>query len=73
MSRLGQNDVGHEGVITRRDTFSFRSSTCSLQSLIHDANLQDVAQLERIINLYTRKMSSTTFDDEPFFSRVIYV
>ncbi|WP_169776095.1 hypothetical protein [Lysinibacillus xylanilyticus] len=26
MSRLGQQDVGHEGVITGRDGFSLRSS-----------------------------------------------
>ncbi|MFE3574569.1 hypothetical protein [Lysinibacillus sp. NPDC059133] len=26
MSRLGQKDVGHEGVITGRDVFSLRSS-----------------------------------------------
>ncbi|MFB7159468.1 hypothetical protein [Lysinibacillus sp. NPDC056232] len=26
MSRLGQHDVGHEGVITGRDDFSLRSS-----------------------------------------------
>jgi len=26
MSRLGQHDVGHEGVITGRDAFSLRSS-----------------------------------------------
>jgi len=28
---LGQQDVGHEGVITGRDAFSIRSSACSLQ------------------------------------------
>ncbi|WP_161804472.1 hypothetical protein [Lysinibacillus xylanilyticus] len=33
MSRLGQQDVGHEGVITRRDAFSLRSPMCSLQGL----------------------------------------
>ncbi|KOS62366.1 hypothetical protein AN161_12255 [Lysinibacillus sp. FJAT-14222] len=44
MSRLGQHDVGHEGVITRRDAFSLRSSMCSLQGLIFDANPQGVAQ-----------------------------
>jgi len=38
MSRLGLHDVGHEGVITGRDVFSLRSSVCSLQGLICDAN-----------------------------------
>ncbi|GAB0167505.1 hypothetical protein LSPCS325_09420 [Lysinibacillus sp. CTST325] len=33
MSRLGQHDVGHEGVITGRDGFSLRSPMCSLQGL----------------------------------------
>ncbi|MFJ5563015.1 hypothetical protein ACIQGW_18315 [Lysinibacillus xylanilyticus] len=33
MSRLGQHDVGHEGVITGCDVFSLRSSACSLQGL----------------------------------------
>ncbi|MEY9975949.1 hypothetical protein ABH968_000894 [Lysinibacillus sp. RC79] len=33
MSRLGQQDVGHEGVITGSDAFSLRSSMCSLQGL----------------------------------------
>ncbi|MFJ7981057.1 hypothetical protein ACIQ1D_12280 [Lysinibacillus xylanilyticus] len=33
MSRLGQQDVGHEGVITGRDDFSLRSPMCSLQGL----------------------------------------
>jgi len=44
MSRLGQQDVGHEGVITGRDVFSLRSSACSLQGLICDADPQGVAQ-----------------------------
>ncbi|MFJ8101254.1 hypothetical protein [Lysinibacillus sp. NPDC096212] len=44
MSRLGQHDVGHEGVITGRDAFSLRSPVCSLQGLICDANPQGVAQ-----------------------------
>ncbi|MFF2178954.1 hypothetical protein ACFVT8_21185 [Lysinibacillus sp. NPDC058147] len=29
MSRLGQHDVGQEGVITGCDVFSLRSSACS--------------------------------------------
>ncbi|GAB0167066.1 hypothetical protein LSPCS325_05030 [Lysinibacillus sp. CTST325] len=33
MSRLGQQDVGHEGVITGRDDFSLRSPMRSLQGL----------------------------------------
>ncbi|AVK84186.1 hypothetical protein C3943_11675 [Lysinibacillus sp. B2A1] len=37
MSRLGQQEVGHEGVITGRDAFSLRSLICSLQGLICDA------------------------------------
>ncbi|MFT9817922.1 hypothetical protein [Lysinibacillus sp. NPDC056185] len=44
MSRLGQHDVGHEGVITGRDAFSLRSPMCSLQGLICDADPQGVAQ-----------------------------
>ncbi|MEY9977005.1 hypothetical protein ABH968_001951 [Lysinibacillus sp. RC79] len=44
MSRLGQKDVGHEGVITGRDDFSLRSPMRSLQGLICDANPQGVAQ-----------------------------
>ncbi|GAB0169001.1 hypothetical protein LSPCS325_24380 [Lysinibacillus sp. CTST325] len=44
MSRLGLHDVGHEGVITGRDALSLRSSTCSLQGLICDANPRGVAQ-----------------------------
>ncbi|MFJ8512294.1 hypothetical protein [Lysinibacillus xylanilyticus] len=43
MSRLGQQDVGHEGVITGRDALSLRSFMCSLQGLICDANPQGVA------------------------------
>jgi len=44
MSRLGQHDVGHEGVITGCDALSLRSPTCSLQGLICDADPQGVAQ-----------------------------
>ncbi|MFB7158349.1 hypothetical protein [Lysinibacillus sp. NPDC056232] len=33
MSRLGQHEVGHEGVITGRDVLSLRSPNCSLQGL----------------------------------------
>ncbi|MFJ5565488.1 hypothetical protein ACIQGW_08480 [Lysinibacillus xylanilyticus] len=44
MSRLGQHDVGHEGVITGCDVLSLRSLMCSLQGLICDANPQGVAQ-----------------------------
>ncbi|MCL1702775.1 hypothetical protein [Lysinibacillus sp. Bpr_S20] len=44
MSRLGQHEVGHEGVITGCDALSLRSSMCSLQGLICDANPQGVAQ-----------------------------
>ncbi|GAB0170976.1 hypothetical protein LSPCS325_44130 [Lysinibacillus sp. CTST325] len=44
MSRLGQHDVGHEGVITGCDALSLRSPICSLQGLICDANPQGVAQ-----------------------------
>ncbi|MFB7156363.1 hypothetical protein [Lysinibacillus sp. NPDC056232] len=44
MSRLGQQDVGHEGVITGCDALSLRSSICSLQGLICDADPQGVAQ-----------------------------
>ncbi|MFB7156610.1 hypothetical protein [Lysinibacillus sp. NPDC056232] len=44
MSRLGQHDVGHEGVITGCDAFSLRSPICSLQGLICDADPRGVAQ-----------------------------
>jgi hypothetical protein len=44
MSRLGQHDVGHEGVITGCDALSLRSPSCSLQGLICDADPQGVAQ-----------------------------
>jgi len=33
MSRLGQQDVGHEGVITGRDGFSLRSSIANPQGV----------------------------------------
>ncbi|MEY9972586.1 hypothetical protein ABH966_002961 [Lysinibacillus sp. RC46] len=33
MSRLGQHDVGHEGVITGRDNFSLRSSITDPQGV----------------------------------------
>ncbi|WP_255350008.1 hypothetical protein [Lysinibacillus sp. FJAT-14745] len=33
MSRLGQQDVGHEGVITGRDGFSLRSSIADPQGV----------------------------------------
>ncbi|MFB7158956.1 hypothetical protein [Lysinibacillus sp. NPDC056232] len=33
MSRLGQKDVGHEGVITGRDALSLRSSICRVSSV----------------------------------------
>ncbi|GAB0169082.1 hypothetical protein LSPCS325_25190 [Lysinibacillus sp. CTST325] len=38
--RQQQQDVGHESVITGRDFFRLRSSACSLQSLICDADPQ---------------------------------
>ncbi len=44
MSRLGQHDVGHEGVITGCDALSLRSPIGSLQGLICDADPQGVAQ-----------------------------
>lgn len=62
MSRLGQQmfmtrknrtnvataeDIGHEGVITRRDGCILRSHVCSLQGLICDAKPQGVDQSER--------------------------
>ncbi|KMY29598.1 hypothetical protein ACZ11_21135 [Lysinibacillus xylanilyticus] len=60
MSRLGQQDVGHEGVITGRDDFSLRSSI---------ANPQGVAQPPLQSTYYTwhlfYQMTSTTFGDEP--------
>ena len=44
MSRLGQQEVGHEGVVTGRDAFSLRSPSMPLQGLICDANPQGVTQ-----------------------------
>jgi len=44
MSRLGQHDVGHEGVITGCDALSLCSPICSLQGLICDADPQGVTQ-----------------------------
>ncbi|MCL1702867.1 hypothetical protein [Lysinibacillus sp. Bpr_S20] len=41
--RQQQQDVGHEGVITGCDALSLRSSMCSLQGLICDANPRRVA------------------------------
>jgi len=34
MSRLGQPDAGHEGVITGRDGFSLRSSIANPQGVV---------------------------------------
>ncbi|MGE7912795.1 hypothetical protein [Lysinibacillus xylanilyticus] len=65
--RQQQQDVGREGVITGRDGFSLRSSACSLQGLICDADPQGVAQppLQSTIYRAYIKMSSTTFSNEP--------
>ena len=46
MSRLGQKDVGHEGVTTGRDALSLRSSTANpqgvAQSPLQSTNIQSV-------------------------------
>ena len=47
MSRLGQHDVGHEGVITGRDAFSLRSTIADpqgvAQSPLQSTNIQSVS------------------------------
>ncbi|MGY3185926.1 hypothetical protein ACVWXS_000627 [Lysinibacillus sp. TE18511] len=55
----GQQDVGHEGVITGRDGFSLRSSIANPQGVAHSPLQSTYRQDIRF------KMSSTTFDDEP--------
>ncbi|MFJ5562588.1 hypothetical protein [Lysinibacillus xylanilyticus] len=57
MSRLGQQDVGHEGVITGRDALSLRSSMCSLQGLICDATPRS-HPVSTPINLYMASVLS---------------
>ncbi|MFJ8514797.1 hypothetical protein [Lysinibacillus xylanilyticus] len=46
MSRLGQQDVGHEGVITGRDGFSLRSSIADPQGVaqppLQSTNIHDI-------------------------------
>jgi len=46
MSRLGQQDVGHEGVITGRDVLSLRSSIANPQGVarspLQSTNLQGI-------------------------------
>ncbi|GAB0170946.1 hypothetical protein LSPCS325_43830 [Lysinibacillus sp. CTST325] len=54
MSRLGQQDVGHEGVITGRDGFSLRSSI---------ANSQGVDQ-PLLLSTYFSKMLLPNFSDK---------
>jgi len=55
MSRLGQHDVGHEGVITGCDGFSLRSSI---------ANSREVARPPHQSTYYTMHISSPTFFDK---------
>ncbi|MGA3599478.1 hypothetical protein ACPCXA_05180 [Lysinibacillus agricola] len=61
MSRLGQRDVGHEGVITGRDVLSLRSSITDPQGVasLHSNQPISMAFILMII--------STTFGDEPIF------
>ncbi|MFJ8100951.1 hypothetical protein [Lysinibacillus sp. NPDC096212] len=46
MGRLGQHDVGHEGVITGRDGFSLRSSIADPQGVaqprLQSTNIQGI-------------------------------
>ncbi|GAB0170061.1 hypothetical protein LSPCS325_34980 [Lysinibacillus sp. CTST325] len=65
MSRLGQHDVGHEGVITGRDGFSLRSPMCSLQGLICDADPRGVAQ-SPLQSTYIKWYSFFTYSYLPF-------
>ncbi|KMY33782.1 hypothetical protein ACZ11_01520 [Lysinibacillus xylanilyticus] len=60
MSRLGQQDVGHEGVITGCDVLSLRSLMCSLQGLICDADPQGVAQSPLQSTYFTSHIPSPT-------------
>ncbi|MFJ6207961.1 hypothetical protein [Lysinibacillus sp. NPDC092081] len=60
MSRLGQHDVGHEGVITGRDAFSLRSSTANPQGVAQPP----LNQLIYIVDVLTNVIQ--TFGDEPF-------
>ena len=58
---LGQHEVGHEGVVTRRDVFSLRSSL--------DANPQGVAQpsLQSTINSFTLNINKESINLKPLF------
>ncbi|MGE7915963.1 hypothetical protein [Lysinibacillus xylanilyticus] len=59
MSRLGQHDVGHEGVITGCDALSLRPL-----SLIPKES-PSLHSNQLIYSAYIKKMSSTTFGVEP--------
>ncbi|MEY9978397.1 hypothetical protein ABH968_003357 [Lysinibacillus sp. RC79] len=63
MSRFGQHEVGHEGVITGRDALSLRSPAGSLQGLICDADPQGVAQSERRSTYIHRYVSTNVIQD----------
>ncbi len=58
MSRLGQHDVGHEGVITGRDALSLRSPIADPQGVAQPP-LQSPYIWQRLT------MSSTNFSEEP--------
>jgi len=48
MSRLGQHDVGHEGVITGRDALSLRSSIANLQGVTQSPPFGDEPKKRQI-------------------------
>ncbi|MCL1702159.1 hypothetical protein [Lysinibacillus sp. Bpr_S20] len=54
MSRLGQQDVGHEGVITGCDDFSLRSSIANPQGVAQPP-LQSTSMRDNVLtNCYLR-------------------
>ncbi|GAB0169600.1 hypothetical protein LSPCS325_30370 [Lysinibacillus sp. CTST325] len=50
MSRLGQQNVGHEGVITGRDGFSLRSSIANPQGVAKPPLQSTLSMVYVIIN-----------------------
>jgi len=72
MSRLGQQDVGHEGVITGRDGFSLRSPTA--RSRVSSVTLipkesPSLHYNQHLHSIHFNKMSSLNYDDGPKFIR----
>ncbi|MFC9540982.1 hypothetical protein ACFTQ7_13960 [Lysinibacillus sp. NPDC056959] len=64
MSRLGQHDVGHEGVITGCDALSLRSPIRSLQGLgPTDVFCAKAKRQQRVLVLFVRKRSDSNSTD----------